>query len=97
MESAISRIFDCFSHRFDKVIFNLKLLNLVDSDISHLKAVTSRIKLSTCENQRLSWVMITVHYETYSIFYIPVNFAFNLRHYVKSSYMHHTGKKESKN
>ena len=28
-------------------------------------------------------------------FYIPVNFAFNLPHYV-SSYMHHTGKKESK-
>ena len=27
--------------------------------------------------------------------YIPVNFAFNLRHYA-SSYMYHTGKKESK-
>ena len=26
---------------------------------------------------------------------IPVNFAFNLPHYV-TSYMHHTGKKESK-
>ena len=24
--------------------------------MSHLKAVTSRIKLSTCENRRLSWV-----------------------------------------
>ena len=28
--------------------------------------------------------------------YIPVNFAFNLPHYV-TSYMHPTGKKESKN
>ena len=28
-------------------------------------------------------------------FFIPVNFAFNLPHYV-TSYMHHTGKKESK-
>ena len=28
-------------------------------------------------------------------FYIPVNFAFNLPHYV-TSYMHHTGKKGSK-
>ena len=28
-------------------------------------------------------------------FYIPANFAFNLPHYV-TSYMHHTGKKESK-
>ena len=30
-----------------------------------------------------------------AFFYIPVNFAFNLPHYV-TSYMHHTGKKESK-
>ena len=30
-----------------------------------------------------------------AFFYIPVNFAFNLRHYV-TSYMHHTAKKESK-
>ena len=29
------------------------------------------------------------------MFYIPVNFAFNLPHYV-TSYMHHTSKKESK-
>ena len=49
----VSGIFDCFSRRFDKVVFNLKLSNLVDS---HLKAVTSRIKLGTCENRRLSWV-----------------------------------------
>ena len=27
---------------------------------SHLKAVTSRIKLGTCEIRRLNWVMITV-------------------------------------
>ena len=29
----LRRIFDCFSRRFDKVVFNLKLLNLVDSDV----------------------------------------------------------------
>ena len=55
----LSRIFDCFSRRFNKVVFNLKLSNLVDSDL-HLKAVTSRIKWGTCENRRLSWIMITV-------------------------------------
>ena len=27
----LSRIFNCFSRRFDKVVFNLKLPNLVDS------------------------------------------------------------------
>ena len=37
--------------------------------------------------------MVT-RYDTYGIFYIPVNFAFNLLHYV-TSYIHHTGKKES--
>ena len=37
-----------------------------------------------------------MRYDTDGIFlYIPVNFAFNLPHYV-TSYMHHTGKKESK-
>ena len=41
------------SRRFDKVVFNLKLSNLVHLT-SHLKAVTSRIKLGTCENRRLS-------------------------------------------
>ena len=63
--------------------------------MSHLKAVTSRIKLGTCENRRLSWVMITVpdcssitkntvRYAMIhtALFYIPVNFAFNLQHYV---------------
>ena len=35
-----------------------------------------------------------MRYDTYCIFYIPVNFTFNLPHYV-TSYMHHTGKKES--
>ena len=33
--------------------------------------------------------------DTYHVFYVPVNFVFNLPHYV-TSYMHHTGKKESK-
>ena len=36
-----------------------------------------------------------MRYDTYGIFYIPVNFAFNLPHYV-TSYMHHTGKKENR-
>ena len=79
-----------FSRRFGKVVFNLKLL----IQTSHLKAVTSRIKLGTCEIRRLNWVMVTVRYDTYGIFYIPVNFAFNLPHYF-TSYVHHTGKKES--
>ena len=29
----LSQIFDCFSSRFNKVVFNLKLLNVVDSDV----------------------------------------------------------------
>ena len=32
----LSRIFDCFSRRFDKVVFNLKLPNLVDSNLVDL-------------------------------------------------------------
>ena len=36
-----------------------------------------------------------MRYDTYRIFYIPVNFVFNLPNYV-TSYMHQTGKKESK-
>ena len=32
----LSRIFDCFSRRFDKVVFNLKLSNLVHSDVLSL-------------------------------------------------------------
>ena len=34
-----------------------------------------------------------MRYDTYCIFYIPVNFAFNLPHYV-TSYMHHKREKE---
>ena len=30
----LSRFFDCFSRRFDKLLFNLKLSNLVDSDVT---------------------------------------------------------------
>ena len=30
--------------------------------------------------------------DTYHVFYVPVNFVFNLPHYV-TSYMHHTGEK----
>ena len=56
----LSSIFVCVSRRFDKVVFNLKLSNLVDS-ASHLKAATSRIKLpGKCENRQLSWAMIIV-------------------------------------
>ena len=38
----LSRILDCFSRTFDKVVFNLKLSNLVDSDVlsSHLESDT---------------------------------------------------------
>lgn len=35
---------------------------------------------------------IPVRYDTDYLFYIPVNFAFNLPHDV-TSFMHHTGKK----
>ena len=71
----------------------------------HVKAVISRIKLGTCEIRRLNWVMVTASfpvlleiavvtlYDTYGIFYVPLNFAFNLPH-VASYYMHHTGKKK---
>ena len=86
----LSQIFDCFSCRFDKVVFNLKLSNLVDSDVPS----QSRIKLGRCENRRLSWVMITVssitklcrwiRSDTYRIFYIHVNFVSNLPHYFTS-------------
>ena len=30
----ITRIFDCFSRRFGKVVFDLKLSNLVDSEVA---------------------------------------------------------------
>ena len=55
----LRRIFDSFSRRFDKIYFiwNWRIWLI---QTSHLKAVTSRIKLGTCENRRLSWVMITV-------------------------------------
>ena len=38
--------------------------------------------------------MRLLNHDTYRIFYIPVNLAFNLPHYV-TSYMHHTDKKDS--
>ena len=56
----------------------------------------SSITISTGTNNlsRLNSSIDT--YDTYGIFYIPVNFAFNyLPHYV-ISYMHHTGKKRVK-
>ena len=43
----LSRILNCFSRRFDKVVFNLKLWNLVDSDVPS--------QLRTCENRRLNY------------------------------------------
>ena len=37
-----SRIFDCFGGRFGKVVFNLKLANLIDSEVaSHTTSSTS--------------------------------------------------------
>ena len=38
----LSRSFDRFSRRFDKVLFNLKLSNLVDSDVPSQSSYTSR-------------------------------------------------------
>ena len=32
--SNLSRIFDCSSHRFGKIVLNLKLSNLVDLDVA---------------------------------------------------------------
>ena len=38
--SNLSRIFDCFSGRFGKVVFNLKLSNSTDSDVaSHVQFI----------------------------------------------------------
>ena len=61
-----------------------------------------KIKWTIKLNLLLSWVMLTVSSITKNtgryvmrFFYIPVNFSFNLPRYV-TSYMHHTGKKESK-
>ena len=54
----LSLIFDSFSRRFDKVV-NLKLSSIVDSDVPSQSSCL-RIKLGTCENRRLSWVMVTV-------------------------------------
>ena len=56
----LSRIFDRFSRIFGKVVFNLKQCRIQLIQTSHLKAVTSRIILGTCEIQRLNQVMITV-------------------------------------
>ena len=57
----LSRIFDCFGRRFDKVVFNLKLLKLVDSDRRPIsKQLPLELKKGACESRRLSWVMITV-------------------------------------
>ena len=55
----LRRIFDCFSRRFVKVAFDLKLSNLVDSfPISKQLPLELNCKLGTCENRRLNWVMI---------------------------------------
>ena len=77
----VSGIFDCFSRRFDKVVFNLKLSNLVDS---HLKAVTSRIKLGTCVTLQLSWVMTTV---SAVLLKIPVNTLWYIWNFTNNNYV----------
>ena len=85
-------------------LFQSQIRQSRPKDVPSQSRVTSRMKLGTREDWRLSWVMITVsnmtkntgrYVDTYSIFYITVNFTFNLRHYV-TRYTHHTGKKESK-
>ena len=38
----LSQISDCFSRRFDKVVFNSKLSNLVDSDVSSQNSYLSK-------------------------------------------------------
>ena len=90
---------DCFSRRFDKVLFNLKLSNSVDSDVpsksNYLSNEIRHMWKSTIELGNVNSVNTGRYADTHRIFYIPVNFAFNLPHYV-TSYMHHTGKKESK-
>ena len=75
----LRRIFDCFSCRFDKVVFNLKLSNLVDSDVPSQSSYPW-IKLGTRENRRLSWVMITVS----SILKIPVDTLWYIQHFLNS-------------
>ena len=42
----LSRIFDCFSRRFDKVVFNLKLSNL-DSDRPTSKQLPHYLKFAS--------------------------------------------------
>ena len=54
----LSRIFDCFSRRFGKVVFNLKLSNLVDSDVASQSSCLWI--LGACEIRRLNWAIITV-------------------------------------
>ena len=41
----LSRIFDCFSPRFDKLVFNSKPSNLVDSDVSSQSSYPSNVKI----------------------------------------------------
>ena len=48
----LSRIFDCFSRRFNKVVFNLKLSNLVDSHVFHVFHV-SCLSFGNEKNYRL--------------------------------------------
>ena len=84
----LSRIFDCFIRRFGKAVFNLKLSNLVDSDVASQSSYRLRIKSGTCEIRRLNWVMITVSSFTkntgrYTMIHTAV-FAFNLPHYITS-------------
>ena len=48
-----SRIFDCFSGRFGKVVFNLELENLIDSEVaSHMLLIlelnSAHVKLDVC-------------------------------------------------
>ena len=55
----------------------------------------STIELGNGNSVQYCYKYRYIRYDTYGIFYIPINFGFNLPHYV-TSYMHHKGKNESK-
>ena len=63
--------------------------------IRHMWNTTIELNNDDIQCPVLLKIPVDIRYDTYQIFYIPVNFFLNLPHYV-TSYMHHTGKKESK-
>ena len=57
--SYLSWIFDSFSHRFGRFVFNFKLPNLSDSDVA-LTLVNSQIKFDTCQIRCLNWAYVPI-------------------------------------